>query len=284
MRKFYEIKATGHGWGWGYGFFSNYRVCLDQLILYHERGGTDIPYITWAGTTWVDGFNPFDEHPIIRKGNPFDQWFDQYIPQPDDVILSDEYKICIAIQHDKDYFDNPVELKRQQDIDKLYIHPKQHILDKVDEIYNKELKGHVVLGVMARGAEYNAHHPMYGVFGIDDYIKEISKILQDNPDINKLFIASEESEYVNILHDAFPRSYFMPDVFRRTDETIEYINKIHCWMNVSTKRDNHCKLLGEETIIQTKLLGRCDYLFGRFTGILAGAVLWGDNIKKMYKI
>jgi hypothetical protein len=55
-------------------------------------------------------------------------------------------------------------------------------------------------------------------------------------------------------------------------------------MNVSTKRNDHCKLLGEETIIQTKLLGKCDYLFGRLSGVFAGAVLWNENIKKVFKI
>lgn len=28
-----------------------------------------------------------------------------------------------------------------------------------------------------------------------------------------------------------------------------------------------------------KLLGKCDYLFGRHCGLIAGAVLWNENIK-----
>jgi hypothetical protein len=110
------------------------------------------------------------------------------------------------------------------------------------------------------------------------------KILLENPEITKLFIVSEDMNYINELHKAFPDSYFIPNVFRRTDETDEYINRVHCWPNVSTKRPDHCKLLGEETIIQTKLLGKCDYLFGRLSGVFAGAVLWNENIKKVFKI
>ena len=137
---------------------------------------------------------------------------------------------------------------------------------------------------MARGAEYNYHHPMYGVFDVNNYITEIQNILNTHPEITKIFIVSEESEYVNKIAEAFPYNYFMPNVFRRTDETMEYINRIHCWCNVSTKREDHCKLLGEEVIIQTKLLGKCNYLFGRFSGIFAGAVLWNENIKQIFKI
>ena len=282
MNKFYSIPPTNHGWGFGYGFFSNYRICLEQLIDHHENGDGSLPYIDWSKTTFVEGFNPFESTENIPDGNPFDLWFNQIIPQNGDIVNR-----CTKISnpnkydHAKHYFDEPDELKRHQYIDKLYIKPKQYILDKIDEIYEKELKNHVVLGVMARGTEYNLHHPMYGVFDVNDYIKEISKIIESNPQITKLFLASEDMEYISALHKAFPSSYFIPDVFRRTDETMEYINRVHCWPNVSTKRENHCKLLGEETIIQTKLLGKCDYLFGRKCGILSGAVLWNENIKEL---
>ena len=285
MTNFYKIAPTNHGWGYGYGFFSNYRICLEQLIRHHETGGVGVPYIDWGQTTWVEGFNPFESTTLIPNGNPFDFWFDQQIPTfEDSVTFCNNGPIPDLIDHGKHYFDEPDKLKRQQIIDKLYIKPKEYILDKISEIYEKEFKGHVVLGVMARGTEYNLHHPMYGVFDVNDYIREINKILSENPQITKLFIVSEDMEYINALSEAFPLSYFVPNVFRRTDETMEYINRVHCWSNVSTKRENHCKLLGEETIIQTTLLGKSDYLFGRLSGVLAGAVLWGENIKQVFKI
>jgi hypothetical protein len=285
MGNFYRIAPINHGWGYGYGFFSNYRICLEQLIHHHETGGQTTPYIDWGQTTWVEGFNPFESTVLIPNGNPFDFWFDQEIPTNEDsVTFCNKQPRPDLIDHGRHYFDEPEQLNRQQTIDKLYIKPKQYILDKIDEIYEREFKDHVVLGVMARGTEYNLHHPMYGVFDVNDYIKEINKILETHPEITKIFIVSEDMEYVDALHKAFPNSYFIPDVFRRTDETMEYINRVHCWPNVSTKRANHCRLLGEETIIQTKLLAKSNYLFGRRCGILAGAVLWNENIKKVFKI
>lgn len=286
MAQFSIISPTKHGWHYGYGFFSNYRICLEELIAHHESGNSDIPYISWGNTTWVEDINPFENKVGPSDINPFDFWFDQENPYSlnitlDDIIIS-PIKRTMEIDHAKNYFYEPEQLKKQQDIDKLYIKPKQYILDKIDEIYEKEFKDHVVLGVMARGSEYNFWHGnIYGVFGVEDYIREIKKILDTKPEITKLLIVSDETEYVNALHEAFPNSYFMSDIFRRTDETIEYMNRVPCWMNVSTKRENHCKLLGEETIIQTKLLGKCDYLFGRKCGILAGAILWTENIKEL---
>jgi len=285
MNNFYKITPTNHGWGYGYGFFSNYRICLEQLIHHHETGGQGTPYIDWGGTTWVEGFNPFESEILIPNGNPFDFWFDQKIPSSDDsVIVCKNPPRPDLIDHSKHYFDDPTQLARQKTIDQLYIKPKQHILNKINNIYNQEFKNHVVLGVMARGTEYNLHHPMYGVFGVEDYISQMKKVLESNPEINKIFIVSEDIEYVNKIASEFPSSYFMTDVFRRTDETMEYINRVHCWPNVSTKRPDHCRTLGEEVIIQTKLLGKCDHLLGRLSGVFAGAILWNENLKQIHKL
>jgi len=285
MKTYYSISPTNHGWGYGYGFFSNYRICLEQLIDHHENKREGIPYIDWDKTTWIEGFNPFESTEFKTSYNPFDDWFYQDIPSSMDLIIK-----CTnpprpdIINHAEHYFYDKIQLERQQSIDRLYIKPKEHITQKINQIYEKELNGHNVLGVMARGTEYNLHHPMYGVFGVDDYIKEIDKILNSHPEITKLLIVSEDSEYIDKIAKAFPSNYFLPDVFRKTDESMEYINTVHCWPNVSTKRKNHCKLLGEEVIIQTKLLGKCDYLFGRLSGILTGAVLWNENLKNIFKI
>jgi hypothetical protein len=293
MKKYYSISPIFNPNGIGSGFFSNYRIVLEKLMNFNSNSNGMIPYINWANTTFVDGFNPIIENGSVIGGdmviddtiNPFDLWFDQENPYslniPLENIIISPIERTMLIDHTKHYFNEP-ELLKQQEIDKLYIRPKQYILDKIDEIYEKEFKGHVVLGVMARGSEYNYWHGnIYGIFGANDYVREIKKILEAKPEITKLFIVSDETDYVNALHEAFPNSYFVPDVFRRTDETMEYINRVPCWMNVSTKRENHCSLLGEETIIQTKLLGKCNYLFGRRCGILAGSVLWNENIKEL---
>ncbi len=285
MTKYYNIKPTNHGWHYGYGFFSNYRICLEQLIHHHETNGEGKPYINWDGTTWIEGFNPFESHFIPSSYNPFDLWFDQDIPKDgDEIIQCNLPPRPDLIDHGRDYFNEPIELTRQQTIDRMYIQPKKYLLDKIDEIYENEFKGEVVLGVMARGTEYNLHHPMYGVFGVNDYIDRIHTILRENPEITKLFIVSEDMEYVETISKEFVNNYFMPDVFRRTDEDMEYINRVHCWPNVSTKRPDHCRLLGEEVIIQTKLLGKCQHLVGRLSGILAGAVLWNENLQKLHKL
>ena len=285
MGSFYQISPTNHGWGFGYGFFSNYRICLEQLIVHFLEKRRTIPYINWAKTTWVEGFDPFKSKVCTSNENPFDWWFEQTIPaNGDHVVQCTHGPIPELIDHAQHYFHNKASLGLQQHVDRYCIRPKKYITDQVEDIYNKEFKGEVVLGIMARGSEYNACHPMYGVFGIERYILEIKKVLEKLKDVTKLYIVSDETDFINKLHQAFPNSYFVPNVFRRTDETEEYITRVHCWMNVSEKRNPHTKKLGEECIIQTKLLGKCDYLCGRHCGLTAGAVLWNENIKDIFII
>ena len=283
MKTIYKITPLQSPNEAGSGFFSNYRCTLEKLILHHCSNGIGIPYIDWSHTLWLDRWNPYETKDPVNDYNPFDFWFDQIIPTSEDNVIIGQWEKPYIIDHSQDYF-NSEHIKLQRLVDEQYIIPKKHILDKIETIYENELKNEVVLGVMARGCEYNRFHPVYGIFEIDDYVREIHKILSEHKDITKLLIVSEDSAYVEILSKEFPNSYFVPNVFRRTDETMEYMNRIFFWPNISLKRENQNKLLGEEVIIQTKLLGRCDYLFGRHTGVLAGAILWGKNIKQLFKL
>lgn len=283
-KKFLRVTPTNFGWGYGYGFFSNYRVCLQQLITNH-RGKKLIPYIDWRNTTWVEGVDPMQSTSMPKNQvNPFDYWFEQQIPRNIDKVKFSKEKINpTIIDHSLNYFKDE-RLLEQQAVDKLYIKPKAFITDKIREIYKSEFEGEVVLGVMARGCEYNLHHPFYGVFGIDEYVEEVRTILDKRPDITKIFIVSEDSHYIERFKNEFSSVYYLKDVFRRTDETEEYMNKYHHWCNISKKRENHTKLLGEEVIVQTKLLGMSDYLIGRNSGIFCGAVLWSENIKEIFNL
>tara|TARA_R110000772_G_scaffold241241_1_gene353539 strand:- start:155 stop:1012 length:858 start_codon:yes stop_codon:yes gene_type:complete len=285
MEKFIKFKPNDNNpRSFGSGFFSNYRIIVEQLILNDGNMG-GIPYVDWGETAWVEGFNPFNGESLIKNENPFDFWFDQKLPTEDDIIDNPiNQNRHTILQHSQDYFYDKPFLNKQREIESKYLKIKQPILDEIDKIYINEFSGHTVLGVIARGCEFHHHHPNYGVYSIQEYINSIKKILEENPQITKLFLVSEDTNYIKLLKESFPNSYFIPDVFRRTDETLSYMNRVFLWPNVTTKRKNQNKLLGEETIIQTKLLGKCDYLFGIHSGVFAGAILWGENITKTFKM
>lgn len=284
MKKFYNINLKNHN-QYGGGFFSNYRICLDYLIRHHDSKIETIPYIDWSSTAFVDGFDINQNPPVPpNSNNPFDHWFDQQIPTDQDEFIqfSNNQPLHSIISHGKNYFDDPVNLNRQQTIDKLYIKPKKYILDQIDEIYNNKFKTNVLLGVIIRSTEYNLYHPEYGCYTIDEYIKKINKILENNSSINKIFIVSEDQYNIDRIHKEFTNSISV-EAYRKTTETNEYCSAV-LWPNFYNGRSDHRKKLGEETIIQAKLLGKCDYLMGIHSGVFAGSILWNENIKQIFKI
>jgi len=285
MKKFLRISPVDGMGGFGSGFFSNYRIIINDLVIHNRTKNELIPYIDWGDTAWVEGYNPFIDTNLIKNGNPFDLWFEQIIPNENDIVYEhDLFGRHTIVNHSIDYFNDKTQLNEQKMVDEKFLKLKKHIINKIDLIYEKEFKNEIVLGVIARGCEHNYHHPNYGIYSINDYITEIKNILNKNPEITKLFLVSEDSNYINILKEEFPKSYFISDIFRRTNETIEYMNSVYLWPNVDRKRVNQNELLGEETIIQTKLLGKCDYLFGKHSGVFCGGILWGEKIKKICKI
>jgi len=285
--QYYVITPKNHGWGWGYGFFSNYRICLAELMYYHQHRENIFknkkPYISWGETTWVDGFDPMKSKICESKENPFDWWFEQDIPSNKDRLFMCRNKNGSLIDHAEHYFFKKENLEYQKRVEELYIKPKKFILDKIEELYEKEFKNEIVLGVVARGSEYNTHHgKLYGMFDANKYIKCIEDVLEKNKDITKIFVVSEEIDYIKKIEEKFENVYYMPNIFRRTDESEEYLNKNHHWMNISDKRENHTRLLGEECITQIKLLGKCDYISGRFCGLTAGGILWNEQTKNVF--
>jgi hypothetical protein len=262
---------------YGYGFFSNFFRILDHIKVATEQGLE--PYVDCSETAWVEGYNPFaDAEPPKNAGNPWDWWFDQepLTTKPTKVELD----YLIFMHHTKVWkrADVPEFRKVFQDHVKI----KQYILDKVEDIYNREFKGKVVLGVMARGCEFNQGHPEFGNQTIDTWLNKTHEVLQEHKDIDRIFLVTEDCLYLKYFDAEYDNVFYL-DVFRRTDETLDYMNKFNLWAIIAEhKRPNHKRLLGEECLIQALLLARCDYLIGKICGTFNAAVFFSDHAKEVY--
>jgi hypothetical protein len=286
---FYNISPNIRD-NYGSGFFANYRISLSKLISFHNQNIDGIPYVNWSRTLFVEGFtcDPtypecLEKNPKESSYNPFDFWFEQQIPNSHDKILNFEHNILSGIiNHSKNYWKESG-LDIQRVVDNLYIKPKRHLIENINNTYKNYFEGGEILGVVARSTEYQTFHKEYGFFTPENYIRTIEKILSMNNEIKKIFIVCEDLEFLLQIKNHFNSiSFYLENVYRRTDEPYSYVNKTICWPNFSNRRENHCRLLGEETIIQTKLLGQCDYLVGGHSGVMSGAILWGEKIKNFY--
>ena len=74
------------------------------------------------------------------------------------------------------------------------------------------------------------------------------------------------------------------DVFRRTDEDVEYCNHSSTWYYETPRRDFHGKILGDECLSQAMLLGMTDYLVCKICGTSSGAMFFSKNIKDVYYV
>jgi hypothetical protein len=239
------------------------------------------PYVDCTHTAWANRYNPFTDARAPRNAeNPWDWWFDQRPIAKDDNVAKVELDHLIFMHHTKIW--KRADVPEFRDVFKNHVKIKQHILDKVDEIYEKEFKGRTVLGVMARGCELNAGHPEYGNQQLDDWLRKTKEVLYDNKEIDKIFVVTEDSHYLPSFDTWFNNIFYLKNVFRRTDETLEYMNKYNLWAIIADRRPNHRQLLGEECLIQALLLSKCDYLICKQCGVSSAAMFFSDSLKDVY--
>ena len=275
MKTFGHVKFLTQGGG----FFSNFCSVMSMVIDCHNRGIQ--PYVDLRRTSFVEGYNPYFDEVPVNPDNPWDWWFDQEQPSSEDTLVEVEFAPTKNFAHD-------VHVWKREDIpfarmvfDK-YLHIKPHIIDRANKYYNESLKGYVVLGVMARGGEFNTYHPEFGKHNINSWIDGISKMVKRYPDINKVFLVTEDNTYIQPICDAYPNTVYL-DVFRRTKESLSFMINTPLWPSMNSPRPDHCRLLGEECLIQALLLGMCDYMCVKQCGTANGAVfLANENLKDVY--
>jgi hypothetical protein len=271
------------------GFFSNFFVALN-LAMDGEKDGL-IPYIVLDNTV-------FTRHSDYKgDSNSWNWWFDQEIPNSEDSVVRLEYV------NDRNfiYFPPPfyynvvptseVFSKRwnRSEIDigrnyfKKYFKIKDHILQKTEEFYSNNLKNKVSLGIMARGVEFNVMHPQYGNQTVYDYINSTKKILSQHPEIDRIFLVTEDGGYIYPFKKEFNNLVVM-NVFRRINQPLAYCQTNWEWPYQYKARPNHTKILGDECLTQALLLGKCDYLLCKENGISAGALFFNENLKNVYYV
>jgi hypothetical protein len=266
---------------WGSGFFSNYFCVISMLYEVDELGYE--PYIDLSNTAFVEGYNPYkDKCPPKNLKNPWEFWFHQNPIQNTTNLIKINYSNNRFNVNRKIWgVDEIVHARHLKD---KYIKIHNHILDSVQSYYKQNFENKVVLGVMARGTEMNKIHPEYGNQSIQDYINQTKKVLAKEKNIDVIFVVSEDLTYIKEFEKHFSNVFYVKNVFRRTNETLDYTVKYPLWPCLDESRENHCKLLGDEMLMQALLLGKCDYLIAKVCGTASAAIFFSEKIKKVYYV
>lgn len=137
--------------------------------------------------------------------------------------------------------------KANHELINKYIHVKPHILEKVDDFVRGNFGSKYVIGVHYRGTDKIAEAPLVKYQLV---AKEIEKIVQ-NKNLKEdylIFLATDKQAIVDYLEKSFSGKIITYDCQRATS-----FRPIHIY-------GKNKYLLGEEAIIDSLLLSKCDLL------------------------
>lgn len=283
MRNFGLINRTGGG-----GFFSNFFISLSLALDVEEK--ELIPYIV-SDQTMFTKYNKNDKN----DKNSWNWWFDQEIPNLNDNIIKMSYSnddnffyFPPPFYHGSNIYDvtklwDRDEINKSRLFFNTFFKIKEHILEKSNFFFEKYMKEKINLGVMARGTEFNMIHPQYGNQTVYDYINKIKNVMLNYPEIDNIFVVTEDGDYIKIFENELDNVKYM-NVFRRTHQSLEYCKHNWEWPYQYNLREDHTKILGDECLYQTLLLGKCDYLVCKENSISAGAIFFRENIKDVFYV
>jgi len=259
------------------GFFSNFFVSLSTAI--EADKNNLIPYVELNNTV----FSQFSHEDNV---NTWNWWFDQEEPSSEDSIINVSKNIESFLNFPAPFGD--ITWNRKDICDsRLFFNNhfkiKEHILKMTHQYYDSFFKNKVILGVMARGTEFNNIHPQYGDQNVYTYVDEVKKVLLEHSEIDNIFLVTEDSDYIKVFDDIFDNLLYM-NVFRRTTQTLEYCKRNWLWPYENSSRENHTRILGDECLYQALLLGKCDYLVCKRNSMAGAAVFFNDNLKNVYYV
>ena len=254
------------------GFFSNFFSSL-STAMDSEKNGL-IPYIVLDRTI-------FAEYSDVKGVNTFNWWFDQQIPDSDDLVIN--------IPNNLDNINQATRLWQREDVPSIryffnkYFKVKDHIKESVELFYEEKLKCKITVSVMARGTEYTKMHAHYGNHTVYSFIDSVKKVIEEHPEVNNVFLVTEDNDWVEAFKNEFSNLTYM-DVFRKTDQPIEAWENRTEWAYENPRRANHTRILGEECLTQALLLGKCDYFVCKQCGTSSAGILFNENFKNVYYV
>jgi hypothetical protein len=151
---------------------------------------------------------------------------------------------------------------------------KKEILQKIN-IFNKEKfkKNDKILGVHFRGSTYKTARGHGFPLTKELMIKNIQSLIKKF-DYNKIFVVTEEQEYLKALKEKFNDQIIFYDSFR--------MKKLDSYKIYPRK--NHRYLLGEEILIETVLLSKCNGLTFIKSNVISAAKLFTKKKIKLHEV
>ena len=258
----------------GVGFAGNIFITLNALTHLSEGDKLFVDMETNECVCTEKGVTLHDTN------NSWEYYFEQISIEPNETINTMNSLISANIHYeDRDFFMYPekfVELKNKfYDSFKL----KPYLVKLLNDYYDENMNGKITLGVQVRLTDMKHYH---NVSPVSNYINKINQILIERPEIEQIFLATDDSEVIDILKEniKLPIIYYK-DMFR-ADASNPHL---HPYDRFKADRELHRYKLGIECIQEIFTLSKCDYLLkADVSSVSIIASILAENIKQVYRL
>ena len=248
------------------GFFSNVTFILNHLKICDDMNF--IPIIDMQNYPSLHN----EIHPINKNKNAWEYYFKKI----NKYSLNEVYKSKNVYMSSKTFQKKMFLDMTNNEISRYFsrIKIKKEILQKIN-IFNKEKfkKNDKILGVHFRGSTYKTARSHGFPLTKELMIKNIQSLIKKF-DYNKIFVVTEEQEYLKALKEKFNDKVIYYDSFR--------MNKLDSYKIYPRK--NHRYLLGEEILIETVLLSKCNGLTFIKSNVISAATLFAKKQIKLHEV
>ena len=258
---FYIIRRTP-----GAGLFSNLTFVLNHLVI--SNSFNLIPIIDMKNfTTIYNEKNKIDGH--------HNAW-EYYFKKLNRYSLNEVYQSQNVIFCNSKFERNMVYDMTNSKIIKFFnkIEIKDKIIKKVNFFSNKNFyKKEKILGIHFRGSTYKVARGHAFPPPVNIMIDEVDLLLRKY-NYTKIFLVTEEKKYLNAFKKKYGNLCIFYNSYRMGKEDLFKIYP----------RKNHRYKMGEETIIDTLLLSRCNGLLFIKSNVISAAILLSKKKQKYHQI
>lgn len=156
---------------------------------------------------------------------------------------------------------------------------KDDISEMINNYWTENIKGKKTLGVQVRLTDMKHYH---NVSSLDSYINRIRQIISDYPEIEQIFLATDDSQSINVIKNNINRKIIHYEDMFRADVNNLHLDPYERFIEV---REHHRYKLGVECLKEIFTLSKCNYLLKADTSALSiVSVILADRIEKVFKI
>lgn len=152
---------------------------------------------------------------------------------------------------------------------------KEDLLKEVNMFYDENIFNKITLGCQIRLGDMLTHN---NIANIKPYWDKLLQILKEKPEIEQIFIATDDEIAINYLksNSKIPIIY-LNNVYRTSS--------LDPWARLKNDRKKHNYNLCKEVLIDILLLTKCDYfLRAQVSSVSLMSTILAEKIKKIYYI